>query len=79
MQSRELNSHTYITWSHAASVADSINNNTFTNLNVNTSGSVTFLTRASSMTATGSESVSSNSIVTAFNKVQRWNGDLLRS
>ena len=48
--------------------ADNINSNTFTNLNVNTTGSVTFMTRASNMAATGSESVSSNSIVTAFNK-----------
>src|SRR5205085_2985035 len=44
------------------------NSNTFTNLNVNTSGNVTFLTRAGNMTATGSENINSNSIVTAFNK-----------
>jgi hypothetical protein len=60
--------HTYITWSHPASATDNINTNTFTNLNVNTTGSITFLTRASSMTATGIENVNSNSIVTGFNK-----------
>src|SRR5205823_11339538 len=45
-----------------------VNNNTFTNLNVNTSGDVTFLSRAGNMTASGSENVNSNSIVTGFNK-----------
>ena len=60
--------HTYITWSHASSVTDNINNNTFTNLNVNTSGDVTFLTRTGNITATGSENVNSNAIVTAFGK-----------
>ena len=60
--------HTYITWSNASSTTTTVTSNTFTNLDVNTSGSVTFLTRTGNMTATGSESVNSNSIVTAFNK-----------
>jgi len=60
--------HTYITWAHAGSVTDNINSNTFTNLNVNTTGSVTFFTRSGSMTATGVENVNNNSIVSAFNK-----------
>lgn len=60
--------HTYIGWTHASSVTDNINNNTFTNLNVNTTGSVTFLVRAGNMTATGVENVNNNSIVTGFTK-----------
>ena len=60
--------HTYITWSHTASATDNINTNTFTNLNVNTTGSVTFLARAGSMAATGVENCKDNTIVTGFNK-----------
>ena len=59
----------YISWSHASSVTDNINNNTFTNLNVNTTGSIQFLVGgSSSMTATGVENCNNNSIVTGFNK-----------
>ena len=49
-----------------------VNNNTFTNLNVNTTGSVTFIQSRhdESLTATGTLSVNSNSIVTGFNKGQ---------
>ncbi len=61
--------NTYITWAHPSSTTDNINSNTFTNLNVNTGGSITFLTRVtSSMTATGVENINSNNIVTGFNK-----------
>ena len=63
--------HTYINWTHgASSTGDSVSSNTFTNLNVNTTGSVTFINHGtgSSMTATGAAAVNSNSIVTGFNK-----------
>jgi hypothetical protein len=60
--------HQYILWAHASSATDNINGNTFTNLNINTTGGVVFLTRTGNMTATGVENVNSNSIVTAFNK-----------
>ena len=60
---------TYISWSSGSNTTTNVDGNTFTNLNVNTTGSVTFLNRGtSSMTATGSLSVSNNQIVTAFNK-----------
>jgi hypothetical protein len=60
--------HTYINWSHASSTTDNINTNTFTNLNVNTTGSITFMARAGNMTATGIENCNTNSIVTGFTK-----------
>jgi hypothetical protein len=44
------------------------NNNTFTNLSVNTTGSVTFISSSITLPAGGTQSVDSNSIVTAFNK-----------
>lgn len=59
---------TYFTWTHAGSVTDNINSNTFTNLNINTTGAVTFLARAGNLTATGIENCNNNSIVTGFNK-----------
>ena len=46
----------------------SISNNTFTNLNVNTTGSITFISHGYSVPATGTQTISNNSIVTAFNK-----------
>lgn len=61
------NAHVYITYANPSNTAN-ITNNTFTNLNVNTTGSVTFITRSGNMTATGVENCSNNSIVTAFNK-----------
>ena len=61
-------SNTYITRSNASSTATNVNSNTFTDLNVNTTGSITFLTRSANMTATGSENVNGNAIVNAFNK-----------
>lgn len=45
-----------------------INSNTFTNITVNTTGSVTFISHSFSMAASGTTNVNSNSIVTAFNK-----------
>lgn len=62
-------SNTYINWTSATNTTANINSNKFTNLNVNTTGSVTFLKRnANAMTASGNEHCDSNSIVTGFNK-----------
>ncbi|MEO8770666.1 MAG: hypothetical protein ABI402_11290 [Ferruginibacter sp.] len=64
--------HTYINLAHAASSAstDNINNNTFTNLSANTSGSVTFIARTGTMAilAGALENCQNNTIVTAFSK-----------
>ena len=46
----------------------SISNNTFTNLTVNTSGAFTFLSSSITLPVGGSQTVSGNSIVTAFSK-----------
>ncbi|WP_227430930.1 hypothetical protein, partial [Psychrobacter sp. I-STPA6b] len=63
-------SNTYInlTGATAANNFASISNNTFTNLNVNTTGSVTFISNSYTVAATGSQTINANSIVTAFNK-----------
>ncbi len=63
-------SHTYInlTGATVASNAATIASNTFTNLNVNTTGSVTFISHSYTVAATGTQTLNSNSIVTAFNK-----------
>ncbi|MBP6871544.1 MAG: hypothetical protein KBC43_06030 [Bacteroidales bacterium] len=45
-----------------------ISNNTFTNLSVNTTGSVTFISHSYTVSATGTQTISNNSIVTAFAK-----------
>ena len=45
-----------------------INNNTFTNLSMNTTGSVTFISNNNSQPANAVCNVNNNSIVTAFNK-----------
>ncbi|MBL0050350.1 MAG: hypothetical protein IPP29_01905 [Bacteroidetes bacterium] len=42
--------------------------NTFTNLNLNTSGSVTFMSHNYTISNSGTKNVNNNSIVTAFNK-----------
>ncbi|MBF8457224.1 T9SS type A sorting domain-containing protein [Kaistella sp. G5-32] len=60
-------SHTYILNS-SATFSQNISSNTFTNLNVNTSGNVTFIANDVALSATGTCTVSNNSIVTAFNK-----------
>ncbi|HRI03768.1 MAG TPA: choice-of-anchor Q domain-containing protein, partial [Pyrinomonadaceae bacterium] len=52
----------------SASLSQNISNNTFTNLNVNTTGSVTFISNNVTVPATGTQNVNNNSIVTAFNK-----------
>ena len=46
----------------------SISNNTFTNISVNTTGSVTFISDDVSSAANGTKNVNGNAIVTAFNK-----------
>lgn len=45
-----------------------INNNTFTNISVNTTGSVTFISQSFTAPATGTKAVNNNAIVTAFSK-----------
>ena len=59
--------HSYIT-NTANTLTQDISSNTFTNLTVNTTGSVTFITVSNGLFAAGTQNVSSNSIVTAFNK-----------
>ena len=62
--------HTYITLTGATGVRDSssIKGNTFTNLNVNTTGSVTFINHGYSVSSTGRQYITNNSINTTFNK-----------
>lgn len=52
----------------AANGTMSVSNNTFTNLSVNTTGSVSLIARAGNMPAGASETVSGNRIVTGFAK-----------
>ncbi len=65
-------SHTYITLTHAPSTAttDNINDNTFTNITANTSGSVTFINRTGGMisNAGATENCNNNRIITGFSK-----------
>jgi len=46
----------------------SISNNTFSNISVNTTGSVTFISNSQSLPAAGIKNVNNNSIVTGFTK-----------
>ncbi|MCW3126063.1 MAG: hypothetical protein JWO03_1721 [Bacteroidetes bacterium] len=60
--------HLYIN-NTAATLSQTITNNTFTNLNVNTTGSVTFMKNDVALPSTSAFcTVTGNSIVTAFNK-----------
>ncbi|HZV69060.1 MAG TPA: hypothetical protein VFG10_05925 [Saprospiraceae bacterium] len=59
--------HTYIL-STGTPLSLNVNNNTFTNLNVSTTGSATFLSHSYSMPAGGTQTFNNNSIVTAYNK-----------
>jgi hypothetical protein len=59
--------NTYIS-STAAVSSNIITNNTFTNLNVNTSGTTLFIGHSYNIPATASCTISGNSIVTAFNR-----------
>jgi hypothetical protein len=62
--------HTYINNTAGTGAGDTstIASNTFTNLNVNTTGSVTFISQSYTASSTGTKNTNSNSIVTAFNK-----------
>ncbi|MEI2748137.1 MAG: GEVED domain-containing protein [Ferruginibacter sp.] len=59
--------HTYVA-NTAATLSQNISNNTFNNLNVNTIGSVTFISNSITLPANGVQTVNNNFIVTAFNK-----------
>lgn len=59
--------HNYITNS-APTLSQTINSNTFTNLNVNTTGNVRFIENNVSLTATGSKNINSNSIVGSYSR-----------
>lgn len=61
------NAHTYIINS-AATYRQDINTNTFTNLNVNTSGAIIFISNNVIMPTNGIQNVNNNAIVTAFNR-----------
>ena len=52
----------------AATASQDISSNTFTNLSINSVGTIVFLTNSVSLTATGTKNINSNSIVTAFLK-----------
>lgn len=60
--------HTYITVGTGTPLTETISNNTFTNLSVNTTGNVTFISNNFTRPANGVTNVNNNSIVTAFNK-----------
>ena len=49
-------------------LTESISNNTFTNISVNTTGSVTFISNTMSAPANGTKNINNNSIVTGFTK-----------
>jgi hypothetical protein len=49
-------------------LSNNVSNNSFTNLNVNTTGSITFVNHSYTMPAGGSQTLNANSIITAFNK-----------
>ncbi|MBX9886313.1 MAG: hypothetical protein K2Y30_00075 [Flavobacteriaceae bacterium] len=59
------NANTYISNS-ATTLKQNISNNTFTNLNVNTTGAITFISNSVTMPANGVQNIDNNSIVTGF-------------
>ena len=61
------NIHYYITNS-APALSQNISNNTFTNLSVNTSGAITFISDNVIMPAGGMQNINGNSIVTSFTR-----------
>ena len=61
------NIHTYIINS-AATLSQTINGNTFTALNVNTTGAITFISNSVIMPVNGVQNVNNNSIVTSFTR-----------
>lgn len=60
--------NTYLTFGHATSTTSTINGNQWLNMNVATSGAITFMTRSGNMTATGVCKFINNSVVTGFTK-----------
>ncbi|MFM2394310.1 MAG: hypothetical protein RLZZ546_2292, partial [Bacteroidota bacterium] len=77
-----VNNNNFTDWGHSVAASGTITfitqigthlnvnitGNTFTNLSVNTTGSVTFFSHSYTMPAAGIQTISNNSIVTAFNK-----------
>ncbi|MDP3916366.1 MAG: hypothetical protein Q8R96_21780 [Bacteroidota bacterium] len=61
------NAHTYINNS-AVTLKQDINNNTFTALNVNTSGAIIFISNSVALPANGIQNVNNNRIVTSFTR-----------
>ena len=59
--------NTYIS-SSATTLSQNISNNTFTNLSLNTTGSVTFIANSVATPANGYKTINGNSIVTGFSK-----------
>ena len=76
------NNNNFATWGHTVAgtgaiqfivnvsthLTQSISSNTFTNLTVNTTGSVTFISNSNTAPAGGTKNVNTNSIVTGFSK-----------
>jgi hypothetical protein len=60
--------NTYIT-NASATLSQNISSNTFTNLSINSTGSITFIANSVTVPVNGTQTVSNNSIVTAFNKI----------
>jgi len=60
--------HTYISNTAGGIASVNILGNTFINLNVNTSGNVTFISKSGAMLSGASNTISNNSIVGTFNK-----------
>ncbi|MEI7724645.1 MAG: hypothetical protein WCK09_06040 [Bacteroidota bacterium] len=54
--------------STAAVLSSNISSNTFTNLNINTTGATTFISESYTGAATATKTVTNNSIVTSFNR-----------
>lgn len=77
-----INNNDFHTWGHTVTASgtiifilnasthfnQNITYNTFTNITVNTTGSVTFLSNSNTLPAGGTKNVNNNSIVTAFTK-----------
>ncbi len=63
----------------AATLSQAITGNTFINLNVNTTGNVTFISNNVALPATGSQNVNNNSISGTFTKVANGNLTLFTS
>ncbi|MES2850367.1 MAG: hypothetical protein V4685_15010 [Bacteroidota bacterium] len=59
--------HTYI-FNSAATLSQNISTNTFTALNVNTTGGVTFISNSVSLGATGAKTINDNQVIGSFTK-----------